>query len=65
MPLPEQNRPPPNIIHALDQMGAGLRDLSPLLYGFHVDLMDAGFTEDQALELTGAVVRVLLSGDRE
>lgn len=40
-----------NIIHALDQLSAMLRDLAPVLYKYHNELVKAGFTEEQAMQL--------------
>ena len=40
-----------NILQALEQMQAMLRDVSPVLWEYKQDLKKQGFTEQQAYEL--------------
>lgn len=40
-----------NIIQALEQMNAMLRDVSPMLWDYKVQLIKQGFTEQQAFDL--------------
>lgn len=40
-----------DIHHALDQMEAFLRDFSPFLFEYKQNLVKAGFTEEQAMQL--------------
>lgn len=47
--------------HALDQFGAALRDVAPLLASFAYDLQEAGFSRAEAVRLTGMMLRELMS----
>lgn len=40
-----------NILHALEQMQAVLRDISPVLWSYYEKLKEEGFTDEQAFEL--------------
>jgi len=50
-----------NLIHALDQMQAALRDLAPVLYSYYDNLKKQGFTSKQALTIVIELQRSLLS----
>lgn len=49
-----------NIIQALEQMQAMLRDLSPVLWSYKEDLKKQGFTEEQAFTLARDYQRIVL-----
>lgn len=41
-----------DILQQLDQLQAVLRDIAPVLWSYYKNLIDEGFSEEQALELT-------------
>ncbi|WP_421663610.1 hypothetical protein [Lysinibacillus telephonicus] len=49
-----------NILHALEQIQAMLRDLSPVLWDYKEELKKQGFTENQAFTLARDYQRILL-----
>ena len=46
---------PAHVIHRLEQLGAQLNELAPVLHGYFEALERAGFSEEAALELTIAM----------
>lgn len=40
-----------HFIQALEQMQAMMRDIGPVFYTYYASLVDAGFTEEQAMLL--------------
>lgn len=48
------------IVHAIEQTGAVLEDLAPLLRQFHRALLAAGFSAEEALQLTEAALREII-----
>lgn len=53
-----------NILHQIEQMMAVLRDISPLLWSYKVDLVKQGFTEEQAFELVRDYQKATLGGGK-
>ena len=56
MPRPERSQ----IVHAVEQTGAVLEELAPLLRQFHQALIKAGFSPEEALDLTAAALQELI-----
>jgi len=56
MPRPERSQ----IIHAVEQTGAVLEELAPLLRQFHQALLKAGFSPEEALDLTAAALDTII-----
>ncbi|WP_193768888.1 hypothetical protein [Metasolibacillus meyeri] len=52
-----------NIIHAIEQMQAMLRDISPLLWEYKQDLKKQGFTEQQAFDLVRDYQKIMFTQD--
>lgn len=50
-----------NILHAIEQMMAALRDVSPMLWSYKEDLKKQGFTEEQAFQLVRDFQKVTFS----
>lgn len=42
----------PDWIAALDQISAGFKDLAAILHSYYTNMLEIGFTEGQALDLT-------------
>ncbi|MRX70859.1 hypothetical protein GJU40_01590 [Bacillus lacus] len=53
-----------NIIQALEQMQATLRDLSPVLWSYKENLVKQGFTEEQAFALVKDYQNTILSNGK-
>ncbi len=58
---PRPDDPHVRLVHALDQLGATMRNLAPALRSYYKALREAGFTPTQALNLTVAFQATLLS----
>ena len=54
----------PRMTHALDQFGAALRDVAPVMARFAEDLQDAGFNRAEAVRLTGVMLGELIQDAR-
>ena len=50
-----------DILHALDQMQAVLRDVSPVLWTYKQDLEKQGFTEQQAFDLVRDYQKIMFT----
>lgn len=50
-----------DITQQLDQLGAMLRDVAPLLYNYYKDLQALGFTEEQAFAMVKDYQTILLT----
>lgn len=51
-----------DFIQQLEQMQAMLRDITPIVWTYYKNLLDQGFTEKQAFELTRDCQRDILRG---
>lgn len=50
-----------SFFQAMEQLQAHLRDLSPVLFSYYVNLHKAGFTEEQAMELVRDFHAIILT----
>lgn len=54
-----------NIIQALEQLQAVLRDLSPVFWSYYADLKKQGFTDEQAFALVRDCQKLALGGNQK
>lgn len=54
-----------DITHAIDQLEALTKDLSPLLWTYFSRLKEQGFTDEQALELARDFQKITMRGGSE
>lgn len=52
-----------NIIQALEQMQAMLRDVAPVLWAYYDDLKKQGFTDEQAFALVRDYQKIAFGGN--
>lgn len=57
------SEPDPEYVHALDQLGAFLRDLPPLIANYYTGLVEEGVPPERALYLTTQLQASLFKAD--